>query len=62
MTAEQTLYALAAVFAIFITAFLLVYAYVFGSWFIAAIGAMELAIAIFYASKWLEKTIEEDNN
>lgn len=57
MTAEQTLYLLTSVIAFVVAALLLVYAYVFGSWFIAAVGAIELAIGIFFGVKWIKEKL-----
>lgn len=62
MTTEQKIYPLTAVVATVVAALLLVYAYVFGSWFIFAMGAIELAIGIFFGVKWVKLKIEEDIN
>lgn len=60
MTAEQTLYLLTAAIAFITAAILLIFAYVIGSWFIAIVGAIELAIGIFFGVKWFKLRIEED--
>ena len=57
MTAEQTLYLLTAAVAFITAAILLVFSYVIGSWFIALVGAIELAIGIFFGVKWVKEKV-----
>jgi hypothetical protein len=60
MTAEQTLYLLTSVIAFVVASILLVFAYIIGSWFIAMVGVIELAIGIFFGVKWIKLKIEID--
>ncbi len=62
MTAEQTLYLLTSVIAFVVASILLVFAYIIGSWFIAIVGVIELAIGIFFGVKCVKLKIDEDIN